>query len=62
MAQSSGYRIHVKRRYSEANESVSYLANEGVLFENCLALEDLLDVSIGDFHRKMVARGQIIVN
>ena len=50
------------RRYSEANESVSYLANEGVLFENCLALEDLLDVSIGDFHRKMVVRGQIIVN
>ncbi len=49
-------------RYSEANESVSYLANEGVLFENCLALEDLLDVSSQDFHRKMVARGQIIVN
>ena len=49
-------------RYSEANESVSYLANEGVLFENCLALEDLLDVSSRDFHRKMVARGQIIVN
>ncbi len=50
------------RRYSEANASVSYLANEGVLFENCLALEDLLDVSSQDFHRKMVARGQIIVN
>ena len=50
------------RRYSEANASVSYLANEGVLFENCLALEDLLDVSSRDFHRKMVARGQIVVN
>jgi len=50
------------RRYYEANESVSYLANEGVLFENCLALEDLLEVSSQDFHRKMVARGQIIVN
>ena len=49
-------------RYSEANESVSYLANEGVLLENCRALEDLLDVSSRDFHRKMVARGQIIVN
>ena len=50
------------RRYSEANASVSCLANEGVLFENCLALEDLLDVSSQDFHRKMMARGQIIVN
>jgi len=50
------------RRYNEANESVSYLANEGVLLENCLALEDLLDVSSRDFHRKMMARGQIIVN
>ena len=48
--------------YLFTNASVSYLANEGVLFENCLALEDLLDVSSRDFHRKMVARGQIVVN